>query len=493
MRVIYVDIDTLRPDHMGCYGYNRDTTPAIDKVAEAGTVFTNYYCSDAPCLPSRAALISGMFGIHNGAVGHGGTAADMRLYGEERGFKNPCDMNNFVNIFRKAGMKTASVSTFPERHSSYWFNAGFHETYNVGGSGNESGELVLPEALGWLDRNMHDENWFLHVHFWDPHTPYRAPAAFGNPFADTPLDTWITPEIFAEHLQHPGPHGANEINMFNDDTDPRYPRHPGKISDMEGLRGLFDGYDCGIRYADSLVGQIFDKLRENGIYEDTAIIISSDHGENMGEWGIYAEHATADHATCNIPMIIKWPGGMKGHVDKELHYNVDLAPTVAELLQVPAAKNWDGASYAQTIQTGDTAGRESLVISQCAHVCQRSARFGDWIYVRTYHDGFHLFDDEMLYNIKEDRHEQLDVKDKYPEVCMQGAKIILDWHDAMMMTSRYAVDPLWTVMREGGPSHARGELEAFLVRLEATGRAEGARRLREKYAAQEAEAVSIND
>ena len=481
MRVIYVDIDTLRPDHMGCYGYKRNTTPEIDRVAEEGTMFTNYYCSDAPCLPSRAALISGMFGIHNGAVGHGGTAADMRLYGAERGFTSPHDEGNFVHVFRKAGMKTASISAFPERHSSWWFNAGFREMYNVGDRGRESGEEVLPTALSWLDRNMMDEDWFLHVHFWDPHTPYRAPESFGNPFADEPLDTWITPEVFAEHLKHTGPHSANELEMFTDDEDPQYPRQPGKILDMDGLRNLFDGYDCGIRHADFLVGQIFAKLREAGIYEDTAIIISSDHGENMGELGIYSEHATADHPTCNIPMIIKWPGGMRGHVDNALHYNVDLPPTMAEMLNVKPSAHWDGASYAETIQSGAAQGRESLVLSQCAHVCQRSARFGDWLYVRSYHDGFHLFDDEMLFNLAEDRYEQNDVKAAHPEQCMRGAKIILDWHDAMMKNSSSQVDPLWTVMREGGPMHTLGELDAYLVRLENTGRAEGAQRLREKY------------
>ena len=84
MRVLFVDIDTLRADHMGCYGYYRNTTPNFDRVAEEGVRFDSYYCSDAPCLPSRAALISGMFGIHNGAIGHGGTAADKRYIGARK-------------------------------------------------------------------------------------------------------------------------------------------------------------------------------------------------------------------------------------------------------------------------------------------------------------------------------------------------------------------------------------------------------------------------
>ena len=113
MNVLFIDIDTLRPDHMGCYGYGRNTTPNIDAIAREGVRFDNYYCSDAPCLPSRAAMLSGTFGIKNGVVGHGGTAADRFREGITREFRDNRDDWNFHNIFRRAGLYTASVSTFP--------------------------------------------------------------------------------------------------------------------------------------------------------------------------------------------------------------------------------------------------------------------------------------------------------------------------------------------------------------------------------------------
>ncbi len=481
MRILFVDIDTLRPDHMGCYGYTRNTTPNMDRVSRDGIRFDRYYCSDAPCLPSRAALVSGMFGIRNGAVGHGGTAADRRITGKDRGFVDPVDANNLHNIFRRARMYTASISTFAERHSSYWFDAGFNECYNVGWRGMESGEAVLPIALDWLERNRDRDNWFLHVHFWDPHTPYRAPAEFGNPFENDPLPDWIDEETLELHKKHVGPHSINELNMFDDKEYAFFPRMPGSASDMAGLRRVMDGYDTGIRYTDHLVGQIFDLLRRQGIYDDTAIIITSDHGENMGELGIYSEHGTADHATCHIPFILKWPGAEKGAVDPSLHYSLDLLPTVADLLGVEHGENWDGESYAEAVTHGAKVGRDSLVISQMAHVCQRSARFGDWLYIRTYHDGFHLFDEEMLFNIENDPHEQHDVKADHPEICAQGAKIILEWHDAQMRRNPSGIDPMLTVLAEGGPFHAAGHLEGYLERLDQTGRKEGADRLRAKY------------
>ncbi|MCL2707934.1 MAG: sulfatase [Defluviitaleaceae bacterium] len=486
MRILFIDIDTLRPDHMGCYGYYRDTTPNIDEIASEALVFDRYYCPDAPCLPSRAALLTGMYGIRSGIVGHGGTAADKRPAGRRRSFSDTGDHENLINIFRNAGMKTASISTFAERHSAWWWNAGFNETYNVGGGGMESGEEVIPVALDWLDKNKNATDWFLHLHIWDPHTPYRAPESFGDPFKNAPFETWITEEIFAEHLRKAGPHSLLDLAGLSDHFDPNYPRYPGQITEYGKLRELFDGYDTGVRYADYLIGQVIGALKARGAYEDTAIIITSDHGENMGEQGIYAEHGTADEITCRIPMIIKWPGGDCGR-DSGLRLNIDFAPTAAELLGRRAYSNWDGESFAGIINGKNAGpGRRAVVLSQQAHVCQRSARFGDWLYVRTLRDGFRLLDDEMLFDITNDPHERFDLKGERPDVCAEGAKIILDWQEKMLKKNVgiSATDPMWTVMNEGGPLHAHdGGLDGYVKRLEESGRGEAARALAQKYKA----------
>ena len=116
MRVLYMDLDTTRSDHLGCYGYHRNTSPTIDRIASEGVVFENCYCSDAPCLPSRTALMSGQFGIHTGVVGHGGTAADRRIVGSRRGFKDyHLEQEALPHIFRRQGMRTVLFSPFGER------------------------------------------------------------------------------------------------------------------------------------------------------------------------------------------------------------------------------------------------------------------------------------------------------------------------------------------------------------------------------------------
>ena len=471
VRMLILDLDALRPDHLGCYGYHRNTSPNIDRIAKEGVRFAHYYTTDAPCLPSRTALMTGRFGIHNGVVGHGGTAADVRHDGVTRGFSDTLARESLPAVLRRAGFKTVLVSPFAERHASWTFYAGFNEMYNTGKGGMESAEEVTPTVLRWIEQNALDDNWCLYVNYWDAHTPYRAPEDFGNPFENDPLPDWITEDVLAQHLNSYGPHGPHEINMYNNHTLPRYPRHPGEILDMQGLRQMIDGYDCGIRYIDDHIGSIMKKLDEKGVLDDLVIIVTADHGENQGELGIYGEHGTADQGTCRIPMIVRWPGMKSNHVDEGLHYHLDLGPTLAELLSTPAPASWDGISYAAALRDGADAGRPYLVVSQCAHVVQRSVRFRDWLYIRTYHDGFHPFDKEMLFNIAEDPHEQHNVASENRELCMEGVYLLNEWHDEMMESMTHDVDPLWTVMHEGGPFHARPEnLRTYVEFLKETGR-----------------------
>ena len=195
MRILYLDIDTLRADHLGCYGYHRNTSPNIDQVAKEGVVFTNYHCSDAPCLPSRTALTTGRFGIHTGVVGHGGTAADIRIEGEPRRFKSELEFETLPGVLSSYGLKTVSISPFAARHGSWSFYAGWDEMHNTGLGGMEGADDITPTALKWIENYAEEDDWFLHINYWDPHTPYRAPIEMGNPFADDPIPDWITPEV----------------------------------------------------------------------------------------------------------------------------------------------------------------------------------------------------------------------------------------------------------------------------------------------------------
>jgi arylsulfatase A-like enzyme len=127
MRILYIDIDTLRADHLRSYGYLRETSPNIDEVGKKGIRF---YCSDPSCLPSRGVLFTGKFGIKTGLVGHGGTTADIRIEGKNRDFQDKLAYMSLPALFKNIGFHTVTLSPFGERHSAWWFYAGFNEVYN---------------------------------------------------------------------------------------------------------------------------------------------------------------------------------------------------------------------------------------------------------------------------------------------------------------------------------------------------------------------------
>jgi arylsulfatase A-like enzyme len=482
MRIVYIDIDTQRADHLGCYGYHRNTSPTIDAIAREGLRYERCYASDTPCLPSRTALTTGRFGIRNGAINHGGVAADHFIEGPNRQFRAKLNTESFVMSLRHAGLRTATVSTFGERHSSLHWYAGYNEVVNIGGGGMESAHEVMPEALAWLDRNQAKDGWFLHVHLWDPHTPYRAPASYGEPFAKDPLPKWLTEEVRQQHWNGFGPHSAQEVMGYGPypEWEKQYPRQPQQIASMDDVRRMFDGYDTGTRYADDHIAQLVAKLKQAGIYDQTAIMISADHGETLGELNIYGDHQTADELTNHVPMILRWPGvtdRQAGKTISGLNYQFDVAATVIELAGGQVPSSWDGVSHAAALRAGRDAGRDHLVLSQGAWSCQRSVRWDRWLCIRSYHDGYHGFPDVMLFDLVADPHEQHDVAAKHPELVRHALAQLDAWHADMMRKSSHAVDPMWTVLREGGPYHTRGALPGYAERLRKTGRAAAAEKL----------------
>jgi arylsulfatase A-like enzyme len=473
MRILYIDIDTLRPDHLGCYGYHRDTSPNIDKIAQNGTKFTNCYVSDAPCLPSRAALFTGRFGIHSGIVGHGGTTADLKLTGKIRGFQDQFLRYNWVSMLRRAKLYPVSISSFAERHSAFWFYSGWKEMYNPGFRGGDRADQVFPFVEKWLKDNEQRDNWFLHVNFWDPHTPYRTPMEFGNPFENEPAPSWLTQEFIDTQRKSYGPHSACEPIGYSADSPPDWLlrlKNFTEIRELTDYKQWIDGYDVGIRYSDEYIGKIMELLKDQDLYEDTIIIISSDHGENQGELNIYGDHATACHITNRVPMIIKWPDSNWKKEYDSLVYQTDIAATITERLGLKVPEFWDGRNIFNNLGDNEITGRDFLVISQNAWSCQRAVRFNNWTLINTYHTGLKDFPKTMLFDYEKDFHMMNNIADEKPEIVKKGVELLEVWHKNMMQDKSTKMDPMETVLKEGGPFHTRGILQYYLNRLKESGR-----------------------
>ena len=475
MRILYIDIDSLRPDHLSCYGYHRNTSPNIDAIASEGVRFTNYYASDTPCLPSRTALFTGQFGIRTGVVNHGGLYADMAPQGAGRAFRSRLAQGTLASALRQAGYHTASISPFPNRHTAYQVWYGFSETYDTGGNGLENADEMYPPAKRWLEANGRNDNWFLHVNFWDPHTPYDHPEDFGNPFADDPMDPWITQDLIDRQNASYGPHSATEVPGLNDRLSPVSTMGAGSIRTLADAKAHMDGYDTGIRYADHYVGKLIQDLKDLGIYEETAIVISADHGENHGELNVWGDHQLADHITNRVPLIVRWPGvtnGQEGTVRGQFNYNVDLPATLMDLVDGESPDFWQGQSFAGALSSDGGGERPYLVLSNGAWSCQRSVRWDDWLLIRTYHTGLKDLPAYMLFNLADDPHEQHNLAATRPDTLGAGLLRLDQWMGDQMGTSERG-DPFWGVMAEGGPHHANTNhpyWPEYLERLRATGR-----------------------
>jgi arylsulfatase A-like enzyme len=345
--------------------------------------------------------------------------------------------------------------------------------YNPGKYGNERADEVMPYVENWLNKNAKKDNWFLHVNMWDPHTRYRTPLDYGNPFEKVPAPNWLNDKIIKQQYNSYGPNSAQDLCNWRSYTKEDSLRAPAEIKSMKDFKKWIDGYDVGIHYADYHVGKIIGILKEQGIWDDVVIIMSSDHGENHGELNIYGDHHTADHITSRVPFIIRWPGILKKGVNKELYYQNDLAASILEFADIKVPDVWDGRSFAKSIRNKNNEGRDYLVVSQCAWSCQRSVRFGDYLLIRTFHTGLKDFPEIMLFNVKKDPHETKNLAKENPSIVNKGLVLLEQWTREMMNTSLDGVDPLWQVMNEGGPYHTRcivGWNDSYCDRLRKTGR-----------------------
>ena len=217
MRILYIDIDSLRPDHLGCYGYTRATSPNIGRHSP-GKASVSRIISRPMHRASRRVLrfTLGRFGIQTGVVvGHGGTAASPRIQGPNRGFTDSFGEQGLARQLQLRGLHTAMISTFGQRHGAHWFYAGFNEIHNNGQGRHGIRSSCMGSRRVRLERHAASDKWFLHVNFWDPHTPYRvAWSPIGSHLPMIRCQKWLTPEVLAQHQRVTGPHTALDIGMY---------------------------------------------------------------------------------------------------------------------------------------------------------------------------------------------------------------------------------------------------------------------------------------
>ncbi len=323
--VFLITVDTLRADHLGCYGYRRDTSPAIDALAADGVLYENAFTTVPRTGPGFASLLTGRYPAAHGVHSMLDRLAEGNVTLPER--------------LREAGYRTAAQVTLnvPWRNS---FDQGFDRFDDHYDDLVARGEKLADSAAHWVERHRgkrhrgerhRGEPLFHWLHLWDPHFTYAAPE---------PWERWFDPGFdgvfdLYERVRR------KELTwgriFFHNDLTPRQVEH------------AIARYDGEIRYADRAIGWFLDKLRSLGLYDDALIVFTSDHGESLGEHDFYFEHGEYLYdATLRIPLIIKLPGGRSGGRRVAATASIlDVLPTVLAAAGVDAAAGLEGVDLAR--------------------------------------------------------------------------------------------------------------------------------------------------
>jgi arylsulfatase A-like enzyme len=427
MKVILLVIDTLRADHLRCQGYKYDTTPSIDGLAAESVLFERAYPSDVPTQPSYTSMFTGLRGIHTGIVSH---SASETL---------PETTPFLPELLAQGGITTASVSTLYTMRR--WFARGFR--YNINpAAGNRrklqqvDAEEVNAEAIPWLERHK-EEDFFLFLHYWDPHGLYLPPEEYRRLFYEG--DERDPENQSLDYLKgHP-------IWSF---TKKQFDAIGPEITDLDYIVAQYDGE---IRYADDHVRELQEALEGMGIWDETAFILTSDHGEAMGENHFYFDHFGVYEPTIHVPLIMRRPDAPAGHrVNGLVQSTTSLAPTILGMFGLDVPDHMKGSDLVR-LADGEEECPGEVYSNQGLWTAKRAILTGGWKLIKTTHKSFWETPDVELFKVDEDPLETRNLAEEEPDVADRLELRMSRWLRGELQGK---ADPLALVVSQGLPVYA---------------------------------------
>lgn len=300
--VILISIDTLRRDHLGVYGYKKNTSPNLDSLAKESYVFENAFATAAWTLPSHASIFTSRY------------PSDLRV--ETVFDKLPDAALTLTEVLKKFGYITAAWDRNTFVSPRWGFEQGFDQ-FNIVNSGENAhdADIIFPQAAEWVKKHK-DKKFFLFLHAFEVHDPYCPPGEYSSKFKGN---------------------YDGKLNCVDISTIAKNYRGEEQLSknDLERFVSLYDGE---IAYTDFYIGKFLNEMKKQGLFKNTIIVVVSDHGEEFGERGVWGLHAySLYNELIKIPLIIKAPQLGSGK-DKNIISTIDLAPSILKLLgiQIPA-------------------------------------------------------------------------------------------------------------------------------------------------------------
>ncbi|MCC6442350.1 MAG: sulfatase, partial [Armatimonadetes bacterium] len=348
--LLILGIDSLRADHMSCYGYARQTTPFMDRFAQGGTLFERTYSPHIPTTPGYACMLTGM----------------------------DCFSTQIVALRHKGGLRE-EIKTLPEILKSEGYNTGtvgmgyrgfdksidYHAWGDKEGGSMPKAQNLNTAAIPELERLAAEKDpFFLFLRHMDPHTPYLPPPPFERMFY----------------------HG-NECDPANRSMDPVFAFKPFCDYFASWMpRGITDTayevaqYDGAVAYMDACIQTIFTALKTLGILDDTIVVITADHGETLDEHECWFDHHGIYDNTLHVPMILRYPAKVPAGLRVSgYNQNKDIVPTLLELMEIDVpGYPFDGRSLMGLVR-GEAASHETeFYITECTWMRKHGWRTPQW-------------------------------------------------------------------------------------------------------------------
>ncbi len=379
--VVLISIDSLRADHLSCYGYRRPTSPAIDALAEEGILFENANSQAPWTLPAHASLLTSRY-----PRTHQVTSRTRRL---------APGTPTLAARLQEQGYSTHAVVSGPFMHSQFGMNQGFdhYDDELARLEHRQSHEVVTsPSIHDKTVRILEDVRppFFLFLHYWDVHYDYIPPAPYDTMFSENSRSTM---------------------------TSHRFISNPAICEDMKprDLRHLIALYDGEIAWVDAHIGKLVEELRRGGWWDRTLLVLTSDHGDEFFEHGEKGHQHSLYQELIHVPLIVRVPEGPRGMRLRERVQLIDVMPTVLGWLDVPVSSAlqgidvhgwWEGQSpviqktFGETTKSRKSRREDAKTDSWCVYD-------GDYKLTQFAGDRYPV----ELYDLSRDRKEQSSLSD----------------------------------------------------------------------------------
>jgi arylsulfatase A-like enzyme len=421
--VVFISVDTMRPDHMGCYGYARDTSPHMDALAAQGALFTEAIAPHIPTQPSHTTFYTGLHALAHKIAAHARSAKlDRRIL-------------MLPQILQQHGYATAAVDSMVtiSHGKGSWFARGYD--YYAGYSyqptrrvkGKTQTEILTDRSIELIE-HLRDEPFFFFVHYWNPHAPYKP---------QQPYD-----RLYYNGNERDPAHTSMEPVLALADDYYRAVLADMGMSGVKDLAYVIAQYDAEIRAADEQIGRLMAALERLGLAERTLVVLVSDHGEAFGEGNFYFEHQGLYDGVTRIATVLRLPERIRsGQRIGAMVAGYDLAPTILELLGVPLSElpyELTGRSLWPLLDGTASTVHEALVLTEATRQASYALRTLDWkLIVPVTEDargtpvpdiyGRPRDPRPLLYDLRADPGERHDVHADYPQVAGELQSHLSRW------------------------------------------------------------------